>query len=177
MGVIALIHLGITSSDLSMLMFAGITVMMLGVVKLAGMFKTSDWLCTSALFVFLLPFGIHVAVLSLLFGFMISVGNHIFVCIASNLSRSDPFPEIVATKREKFFAALSCKRRGPLDRFAYPAVLVTDGVMTFDYKSGMKKKKMDVKRTCPFIIPSIPILSFMCTASLIAIFLFQGSVF
>ena len=176
-GVTALIHLGVSSSDWNTLILAGITTGFLGVIKLTGLFKTADWLCCSALFVFLFPFGIHVAVFTVLIGFALTIGNHMFACLASNIGRKDPFPEIDVKKHTKFFAALCCKRRGPLDRFAYPAVTEIDGVMTFNYKSGMAKKKIDLDKNCKYVIPSIPILTFMYGVSLIMIYAFHEDIF
>ncbi len=166
--VLGIIHLGVTSHDLSIFAFTGIITAMLGVVRLGGIFKTSDWLCCSALFAFLIPFGIHVAALSVLLGFTVSVSNHVIVCLGSNLRRN-PFPDVQATCGTKILAMISCKRRGILDRFAYPAVLMVNGILVFDINSGMKGKKMDHSKKSPYVIPSIPILTFMYASSLFVI--------
>ena len=174
--VLGVIHLGISSHD--SFMFAGIVTILLGVVRLGGMFKTSDWLCCSALFTFLLPFGIHVAVFSVLLGFAVSVSNHLLVCVVSNLSCRGIFPGVQATRGTRLLAMISCKRRGVIDRFAYPAVLIRDGVMSFDINSGIRAKKLDYARKCPYVIPSIPILTFMCASLLfVSLVLFPQNIF
>ena len=168
LGVLSVIHL-YTSDELGMLGFACTVTAMLGVARAGGLFKTSDWLCTSACFAFLLPFGIHLAVLSVLLGFAVSVLNHLTVCLATNLRR-DPFPDVNSSGMMKVLAMVSCKKRGMLDRFAYPAVLADENTLVFDINSGMRGKRMDHSRQCKYVIPSIPILTYVY-ASLIAVML------
>ena len=174
LSAIAIIHVISTSSNLlNMGLFLVVVTLMLGGVRLSGIFKTSDWLCTSALFAFLIPFGIHVAVFSLALGFFSSILNHLVVCIASNSTSRDPFKDVVAPKTTKMIARISCKRRGFFDRFAYPAVIKNDdGTFAFDILYGMKGKKMDLEKKCPYVQPSIPVLTHMMCVAVFLIVMF-----
>ena len=158
-------------------LFAGIVAAMLGVVRLGGIFKTSDWLCISALFAFCVGFGIHVAVWSVGMGFATSVLHHLAVCVCTNLARGNLFEGVKAGRSARIMAMISCKKRDVFDRWAYPAVTVCDGdgkeeeeegkkTMRLEINSGIRGKKMDVSRQCPYVIPSIPVLAHMCASSL-----------
>ena len=162
-------------------LFAGIVAAMLGVVRLGGIFKTSDWLCISALFAFCVGFGIHVAVWSVGMGFATSVLHHLAVCVCTNLARGNSFEGVKAGRSARIVAMISCKKRDAFDRWAYPAVTMCgDGkeegggegggegkkTMRLEINSGIRGKKMDVSRQCPYVIPSIPVLAHMCASSL-----------
>ena len=157
-------------------LFAGIVTAMLGVVRLGGIFKTSDWLCISALFAFCVGFGIHVAVWSVGMGFATSVLHHLAVCVCTNLARGNLFEGVKAGRSVRIMAMISCKKRDVFDRWAYPAVTVCDDdgkeeeegkkTMRLEINSGIRGKKMDVSRQCPYVIPSIPVLAHMCASSL-----------
>ena len=156
-------------------LFAGIVAAMLGVVRLGGIFKTSDWLCISALFAFCVGFGIHVAVWSVGMGFATSVLHHLAVCVCTNLARGNLFEGVKAGRSARIMAMISCKKRDVFDRWAYPAVTVCDDdgkeeegkkTMRLEINSGIRGKKMDVSRQCPYVIPSIPVLAHMCASSL-----------
>lgn len=164
-------------------LFAGTVAAMLGVVRLGGIFKTSDWLCISALFAFCVGFGIHVAVWSVGMGFATSVLHHLAVCVCTNLARGNSFEGVKAGRAARIMAAISCKKRDVFDRWAYPAVTTCDDdgdgkeaeedsnkkSMRLEINSGIRGKKMDVSRQCPYVIPSIPVLAHMCASSLFVI--------
>ena len=164
-------------------LFAGTVAAMLGVVRLGGIFKTSDWLCISALFAFCVGFGIHVAVWSVGMGFATSVLHHLAVCVCTNLARGNSFEGVKAGRAARIMAAISCKKRDVFDRWAYPAVTACDDdgddkeaeedsnkkSMRLEINSGIRGKKMDVSRQCPYVIPSIPVLAHMCASSLFVI--------
>ena len=167
------------NAALSHALFAGIVTAMLGVVRLGGIFKTSDWLCISALFAFCVGFGIHVAVWSVGMGFATSVLHHLAVCVCTNLARGNLFEGVKAGRSARIMAMISCKKRDVFDRWAYPAVTVCDDgkegegegeegkkTMRLEINSGIRGKKMDVSRQCPYVIPSIPVLAHMCASSL-----------
>ena len=167
------------NAALSHALFAGIVAAMLGVVRLGGIFKTSDWLCISALFAFCVGFGIHVAVWSVGMGFATSVLHHLAVCVCTNLARGNLFEGVKAGRSVRIMAMISCKKRDVFDRWAYPAVTVCDDgkegegegeegkkTMRLEINSGIRGKKMDVSRQCPYVIPSIPVLAHMCASSL-----------
>ena len=167
------------NAALSHALFAGIVAAMLGAVRLGGIFKTSDWLCISALFAFCVGFGIHVAVWSVGMGFATSVLHHLAVCVCTNLARGNLFEGVKAGRSVRIMAMISCKKRDVFDRWAYPAVTVCDDgkegegegeeskkTMRLEINSGIRGKKMDVSRQCPYIIPSIPVLAHMCASSL-----------
>ena len=171
-------------------LFAGIVAAMLRVVRLGGIFKTSDWLCISALFAFCVGFGIHVAVWSVGTGFATSVLHHLAVCVCTNLARGNSFEDVKAGMATRIMAAISCKKRDVFDRWAYPAVTACDDddddgggsgsggdkeeeeensnkkTMRLEINSGIRGKKIDVSRQCPYVIPSIPVLAHMCASSL-----------
>ncbi len=148
---------------------------MLGIVRLGGVFKTSDWLVTSALFAFALPLGIHVSIFAVLLGFASSVLHHAVVCLGANLRR-DPFPDVQSMRGTKILAMICCKKRQATDRFAYPAVSTNDGVLTFDINSGVRAKSIDYTKKCPYVIPSIPIITHMLASFLIVSVLFLQNI-
>ena len=179
--VVAAGSIAVTADNaaLSHALFAGIVAAMLGVVRLGGIFKTSDWLCISALFAFCVGFGIHVAVWSVGMGFATSVLHHLAVCVCTNLARGNLFEGVKAGRSARIMAMISCKKRDVFDRWAYPAVTVCDDgkegegegeeskkTMRLEINSGIRGKKMDVSRQCPYVIPSIPVLAHMCASSL-----------
>ena len=180
--VVAAGSIAVTADNaaLSHALFAGIVTAMLGVVRLGGIFKTSDWLCISALFAFCVGFGIHVAVWSVGMGFATSVLHHLAVCVCTNLARGNLFEGVKAGRSARIMAMISCKKRDVFDRWAYPAVTVCDDgkegegggggegkkTMRLEINSGIRGKKMDVSRQCPYVIPSIPVLAHMCASSL-----------
>ena len=150
---------------------------LLGIVRLGGIYRTGDWLCISAVFTFMVPFGVHMSLFFTVLGFTLSVLNHMMVCLATNMASRDPFPDVQASRMAMFMAWLSCKRRTSIDRFAYPAVLDNYNYdenggrkYVFDINSGMMGKKLDLEKKCPYVIPSIPVLTLFLASLLAVIF-------
>ena len=146
---------------------------MLGLLRLGGVFKTSDWLCISALSAFCLPFGLHVTLWSVMLGFTTCALHHLSLCLGTNLATRNTFSDVQAGRSLKLLAMISCKRRSVHDRWVYPAVRVTgDNVATFDIYSGMRGKKINSYGQCKYVLPSIPVLTHMCIATLFVMMLF-----
>ena len=171
---ISVIHLvGTTDDPLMLALFCLVVSSMLGMLRAGGVFKTSDWLCVSALSVFCLPFGIHVTFWSIMIGFTTCVLHHLVLCLGANLVTRNTFSDIQASRSLKLLAVMSCKRRSIHDRWAYPAIRVTrDNVAKFDIYSGMRGKRINSYAQCKYILPSIPVLTHMCIATLFVIVLF-----
>lgn len=177
-GIIGISNVIITSNISTMLLFVTVVTGMLGIARAGGTFSTADWLCISALFAFLTPFGIHVSVFVLLLGFVTAIIHHLIICVCSNVINRTTFPGIYGSKWTRLVAFVSCKERGYFDRFAYPAISEIDGVVSFDFKSGINGKKMDHTRRCQYVLPAIPILTHMCGVTFfVTLVLFPQSVF
>lgn len=176
--VISVAHLGTANDPLKLVPFCLVLSSMLFLLRLGGTFKTSDWLCISALAVFCIPFGIHIALWSVMLGFTSCVLHHLFLCLGANILTHNTFSDVHASKTTKLLAMISCKRRGARDRWSYPAVTAAvsmDGdkkVTKFDIYSGMRGKKINSFIDCKYVLPSIPVLSHMCIVTLFVIALF-----
>lgn len=66
-------------------MLAAVAAAMLGLLRLAGMYGTADWIALASLFAVLLPAGLHLSVLSVLAALALSCLHSASVCLASNL--------------------------------------------------------------------------------------------
>lgn len=171
--VISMIHLLTADDPLMLALFSLVVSFMLGLLRVGGVFKTSDWLCISALSAFCLPFGLHVTLWSVMLGFATCVMHHLSLCLGTNLLTHNTFSDIRAGRSLKVLAMISCKRYSVHDRWVYPAVRASgDGAVKFDIYSGMRGKKINSHGQCKYVLPSIPVLTHMCIATLFVVMLF-----
>lgn len=121
-------------------MLAAVAAAMLGLLRLAGMYGTADWIALASLFAVLLPAGLHLSVLSVLSALALSCLHSASVCLASNLragrggdgcGRGGGRGSVRALARDmsggrggwlaEAAALVSRKRRSARDRWAYDA--------------------------------------------------------
>ena len=105
-------------------MLAAVAAAMLGLLRLAGLYGTSDWVILSSLFAVLIPAGLHLAILSVLAAVSSSCLHVVAVCAASNArgrigGSRDGGTGAAGGWLGAAAAFVSCKRRSAFDRWAY----------------------------------------------------------